>query len=507
MRFTFIFLSICFLEDEKSFASSVIENELFFSSSRSRVKKEGRTSPLFFEENEEFRKFLYFFSAPVKRKRFEKDQKGKACENDPPYETLPLKICKTSPCFTRKEAKRLKRRRVLFVQELQKGKQEEVVENLMNESSVVVSQKEREKGKSVQEECSYIKKRSALDVGSKGIRLGVFGVDSEKGTVVQTFFNDRKHVSLMLSIHNGKLPPEVLDESIRAIGSLLSEAIINPKEEGSIFAFATAWARSINNRDHVIGEIKKRTGVTLNVIEQKTEGEIGFQAILVGLRSSALDSQSFLHQTDEGKEIFKKLLRGPENTHIESTLITTWDIGGGSMQFSQQDENRCIKVIGSDDSSTLFANSVLTNVKKQGFHNNTPNPLSMDEIKLSVDLAVNRAKQLFSGELPQKIQPEDGVTFGIGTLHESNRRYINTLLNIKRDNFYQRSDLERASNLLADKNDEEIAATLGFKESEARNRLTSMLLVLGFMEYLGLERVYTMNFASITGALFEYQYP
>jgi hypothetical protein len=87
-------------------------------------------------------------------------------------------------------------------------------------------------------------------------------------------------------------------------------------------------------------------------------------------------------------------------------------------------------------------------------------------------------------------------------MHKSNRDYVNRLLGLNRDYFYEKADLEKAVEQLVEKDNAEIAQALGIKEADARNRFTSMLLVLGFMDYLGMEKVNTLDVTIMTGALF-----
>ena len=58
---------------------------------------------------------------------------------------------------------------------------------------------------------------------------------------------------------------------------------------------------------------------------------------------------------------------------------------------------------------------------------------------------------------------------------------INSVAGLNQNNFYEKEDLEKAVEQLVSKDNAEIAQALGIKKADARNRFTSMLLVLGFI--------------------------
>ncbi|MBW8309116.1 MAG: hypothetical protein K0M45_05700, partial [Candidatus Paracaedibacteraceae bacterium] len=324
-----------------------------------------------------------------------------------------------------------------------------------------------------------------IDLGSSGVQLGGFKINLEKKIVGEQVFSKKERILLQAAIHNRILPDDVRKRTENAIKTLLAEAGINP-DQTKVVGFATAWARAADNSNQLIEAIKSETNVTITIIDQQIEGEIGFNATLAALRSLLLDRESFLYQTENGKEILGKMTgNNPDNPLIPQTIMS-WDIGGGSMQLAKQNNDNRIEVIGSTDASTTFANAVIElkrdmseeeeSLSQEILPLDTPNPLSRAQVREVINLAREKAARFIDHSFLDGLKAKTVEVFGIGLMHKSNREYINKLLGLNWENFYRKVDLEEAVGLLTDKGDREIAHALGIKESDVRNRLTSMLL-------------------------------
>jgi len=345
-----------------------------------------------------------------------------------------------------------------------------------------------------------VETRFVIDLGSSGVQLGGFKINVPQQMVVEEVFNKKERILLQASIQDEMLPPDIQKRAIQAVQGLLSEANIKPCTP--VIGFATAWARAARNSGDLLETIQSEAGVSIRMVDLETEGQMGFQAILAVLRSLTLSSQSFLYQTDPGRELLGKIVEDNPGGGISPETIISWDIGGGSMQFAKQNEEGRVQVIGSTDSSTTFANAVIEEIKGKEPYQNTPNPLSVDQKEKCLLLAKKRAKEVVTDSFLRAILSKEVLVFGIGSMHKSNRDYVNRLLGLNRNYFYEKADLEKAVEQLVDKDNAKIAQALGIKEDEARNRFTSMLLVLGFMDYLGMEKINTLDVTVMTGALF-----
>jgi hypothetical protein len=346
-----------------------------------------------------------------------------------------------------------------------------------------------------------VETRFVIDLGSSGVQLGGFKINAPQQMIVEEVFNKKERILLQASIQDEMLPPDIQKQAIQAVQGLLSEANIDPSYT-PVMGFATAWARFAGNSRDLLEAIQSETGVRIRMIDLEIEGQMGFQATLAALRPLVLDPQSFLYQTDHGRGLLGKIIDDSQGGYMIPETIISWDIGGGSMQFGKQNKEGRVEVIGSTDSSTTFANAVIEEIKGKEPYQNTPNPLSADQKEKCLLLAKKRAKEVVTDPFLGAIRSKDAVVFGIGSMHKSNRDYVNKLLGLNQNNFYEKEDLEKAVEQLVSKDNAEIAQALGIKEADARNRFTSMLLVLGFMDYLGMEKVNTLDVTIMTGALF-----
>ena len=235
---------------------------------------------------------------------------------------------------------------------------------------------------------------------------------------------------------------------------------------------------------------------------------LGFHATLAKQSLMKSDKESFFYQTEQGKEIYSKLMDNHQKNHIISQNVVSWDIGGGSMQLAWVQTDGIIRVNGSQDSSTLFANEVIALKQKTMTDSSreTPNPLSSEQMEAAIDLAKEKAEKLATPSFLEYIRSKNPVIFGIGQLHTSNQSYINKLLDTKSKFCYTKSDLKKAVGCLVNKSNEQIAASLNILAADARNRFTSMLMVLGFMEYFQIKTINITDVSMINGIFFREQH-
>lgn len=315
---------------------------------------------------------------------------------------------------------------------------------------------------------SIYETRYAIDLGSTGLGIYGFFIDPINKLVLREIYSNKVRFLLQGSIKDGILPINIQYDVIDAIKQFLDE--IRPTNE--VVGIATAWARSANNSQEFLDLIYAETGVLITIVDQYTEGAIGLEAILAQIRL----------------------------TDIDPSKVVSWDIGGGSMQFAKQNERGTIEVIGSTDSSTLFANAVIQYIKEQPLSVGTPNPLTLDQMERAIDLAMQYASKLIDNSFLESCN--DCIIYGIGMMHKSNLQYINTLCGLNYTDHYTLRDLKHSANILVNKNNDQIAEMLGFKSADARNRLTSMLLLIGYMTYLGIDQVNIMDITGISGIFF-----
>lgn len=228
-------------------------------------------------------------------------------------------------------------------------------------------------------------------------------------------------------------------------------------------AFATEWARRATNVDQVKSSFAKGTGLELEVIDQGKEGRIAYAALL-------------------------RAVGRPDCPKIASSAsVAAWDIGGGSMQITGSGKSGAPEVLLGSDSTTSFGSAIIalkrqTEGQKGG--SDTPNPVNQALFERAKAVATEKAES-FLRDTFMCDGREERVLFGVGMLHFHTRRYIEMLTGVKTKSSYTKRDLERAMCALQNKSDEQITEMLQLPNvGSARNRLTNMILIWGYMEFL-----------------------
>jgi exopolyphosphatase/pppGpp-phosphohydrolase len=337
----------------------------------------------------------------------------------------------------------------------------------------------------------------AIDFGSIHVKLSCFKINQEE--IFEEIYRNEKCISLQGGIHKGILSEDAQTKAIGAIKELLFEAKVNP-EKTKVIGIATAWARKAKNSLDLIERIKAETKVVIEIIDQEKEGEIAFDAAQSELRILLLDKNSFLYQTDSGQKIRDKITEKNKKNLLFPQHIMSWDIGGGSMQFTIINKDNKTEVFGNTMGAIPFAKLVINELQKDS--QDTPNPLNAKQAKSCIKLAMKKAEETIDAGFAQHMQSSDPVVFGVGPGHKIIRRNIYKLLKVQPENSYMQSDLAKAVLLLINMDDNEIADRLGIKPLEAKIVLTGMLLILGHMKYFNIDKVHTLDVNGTLGVLF-----
>ena len=108
---------------------------------------------------------------------------------------------------------------------------------------------------------------AVFDVGSNSVRALV---RSEE----KTYFQGLETTRLGEKLDEKKeLTPVAVERTVKGIEKLLAE--VKKYDPQRIFAFATEAVRSAKNGSEFVGEVKKRTSLTIEIIDGEEEGEIG----------------------------------------------------------------------------------------------------------------------------------------------------------------------------------------------------------------------------------------
>jgi len=284
--------------------------------------------------------------------------------------------------------------------------------------------------------------RAAFDVGSGATKMKVASVNTCTNEINKILLDTKEAVAysddLAAGIPLGRLgfSTKIMEKGIAAIQRLKDKAAAYSPDEYR--AVATAAFRQADNAKSYLSNVYEDTGVSVHIISQDSEAQLGFISAVYTLRAD------------------------PKH-------LISWDIGGGSMQISMQADDGFHTDLGTMASST-FKNKVLQEVVKvDPLMVSTPNPMSLEQIEAARKLAQIAAAKV-SRVMRAKIKAEQGNVVGIGSLHTQGvQARVNSLVQ-----YYTRDELEAAVQKLAGKNDAELGGG-----PYAASAVTDLILVLG----------------------------
>ena len=138
-----------------------------------------------------------------------------------------------------------------------------------------------------------IKKYAAIDIGSNAIRLLISNIVTKKGNEPQFKKSSLVRVPIRLgedSFIKGFISEKNKDRMINAMNAFQLLMQVHGIEKYR--ACATSAMRDASNGDEIIEEIKKKTGVEIDVIDGKTEASIIFST---DLSDVIKDNHSYLY--------------------------------------------------------------------------------------------------------------------------------------------------------------------------------------------------------------------
>jgi exopolyphosphatase/guanosine-5'-triphosphate,3'-diphosphate pyrophosphatase len=303
--------------------------------------------------------------------------------------------------------------------------------------------------------------RAAIDIGSGATKLKVAEIDLKNQKIKNILVNESFSVQYQDELEKSSdntFSEKLMQEGINALKE--SKKIALKHGADKVVAVATASFRVANNAKEFIERIDRETGVKVHIVDQDLEGALGFEATKAQCEGNAED-------------------------------IIVWDIGGGSYQFSTLDEKGELLVHRGLDASIPFKNRVIKHIKLENPHQiGTPNPLNIDQIKTAESHAVELSKKV-DDVFKEKINNPNTKVIGIGNIF-SYRIYP---LVEKKSKFHI-NDLSEKVYYLDGLHDKDL--NLGEYSNVA---VTNPILVLGFMNQLGIEEMHVMDINNADGAL------
>lgn len=302
--------------------------------------------------------------------------------------------------------------------------------------------------------------RAALDIGSGATKLKVAKVNLKENKIDKVLAVENYSVQYQESLLNSKdhmFSEEIMRQGIDAIKK--AKDVAEKHGAKKVVAVATASFRSGLNADAFISRIYDETGVKVHIIDQELEGILNFEAATA-------------------------------QVNIPKEDLIVWDIGGGSYQFTTLDQDGNIIVYRGTDASVPFRNHVITHIKRQDIPDTkTPNPISPNQMSMTEAKAREIAEKV-DMVFKEKIQDQNSKIVGVGNIFTYN------IQPICQSAIYDQQLLQDKLYRLIGKTDEQVGGG-----DYANVYITNPALVLGFMQSLGIDKVYIEDINNADGAL------
>lgn len=305
-----------------------------------------------------------------------------------------------------------------------------------------------------------IERRAAIDTGSGGTKVAIADVDTETNQIIQTVLNTSFSVPYQASLD--KSLDGTFDQETKALGLNTFKEIKELADQyqvQKIVAIATSAFRKANNSKEFVLEIKNESGIYVQIIPQREEGEIAF--------FSAIASGEF----DPKKAV-------------------VWDIGTGSLQLTTANTSDGLTVyMGEQMGSVAFKNYIISVVQENDVEDIfSPNPITEEDLKIADSYARAFARKAYP-IIKQKIQDE-GTVIGIGRLFYHSIRPL-----AAEDNVITRKGLRKFIENSLNKTDEEL------NNPFAHVDVTNCILTLAIMKALHIEEILPVETTTTMGLL------
>jgi exopolyphosphatase/guanosine-5'-triphosphate,3'-diphosphate pyrophosphatase len=292
-----------------------------------------------------------------------------------------------------------------------------------------------------------VERRAIFDVGSGSTKLKLADVNFCESKILRVVFEQARAVDFA-SDHSAS-PKGVLSSAVRAAGKkaiaeLYSQAkVYEPKKT---IAIMTGVFRKAVNANSFRSQLQNKFGFSFRIVTQELEGRYGFESV-----------------------------RASQN--LEASALVVWDIGASTQQFISKRGDVFLMDL-KDVASVGFKERVIREVhKKNPKKVKSPNPLGEERAAPALLLSRSLAKKM-SADMKFKLAEPGVRVVGIGGVH---RFSIAGQTGKKKS--YRLRDIQRILPKQAGKTDQEIGGDY------ASTEVTNLILVAGFMEELGIDRV------------------
>jgi|SaaInlStandDraft_3_1057020.scaffolds.fasta_scaffold24182_2 exopolyphosphatase / guanosine-5'-triphosphate,3'-diphosphate pyrophosphatase len=303
--------------------------------------------------------------------------------------------------------------------------------------------------------------RAAIDIGSGATKLRIAEVNVKGDVVENIVYETHYPVLYQEALENSS--DGTFDEEIMDIGFAALKKCSEAAERygaNAVVAVATASFRKAKNVDVLVEKVLHELHIPIHIIDQRLEGILTFKAVA-----------------------------SREEYDVSKSVV--WDIGGGSIQLSTYDEDEQLMIYKGHEASTPFKKYIIEELQRESLATTkTPNPMT----KVDMWMARRHAREI-AGEVGQEIRDrikEKEITIiGVGNIFNYG---IYPLVGEKA--VFSRGELYEKTWRLEGKSDEELGGG-----PFADVALSNAILILGFMDELGIEEMTIVDVNTADGAL------
>lgn len=292
-------------------------------------------------------------------------------------------------------------------------------------------------------------KQGALDFGSGTTKAFAALVDVCEKKVIEVIFEDRLPLALNEALEKSpqkEIPSGIIDEALPQFQVMLQK--MKAHDVKKIHGIATAVFRSAKNGTQVIERIAKSLQVSVQIISQEKEAELGFWSAIA-----------------------------QKNLSIKDPIIV-WDIGGGSMQMYAL-RGKETHVFQGDLASVSFKNKILEDLQfKDPKQVSSPNPIGHNKdaaLQIAKNHAYTHVSEFFKKEAPTARWIGVGGVLSMSVQKQTKKGFAE----------FTQAELDKTLRERVFLRDDQISSD--YKISDISN----LALVLGYMQALQIPKVET----------------
>lgn len=307
-----------------------------------------------------------------------------------------------------------------------------------------------------------IVRRAAFEIGAAAIKCTVADVDIESGdivNVVETYTRKMDFAEDLALSYDENLSREIMDNGIEVLRQLKIDALqLRATQFAAVGGIVFRQAR--NGRAYFV-EIREKIGIATRVVSKQQAAMLSFYSV-------------------------------QQSKNVPRRDLLVWDIGGASQEMCVRVESGALAFNVDALASIPFKHVVISKILGMDPNvTSSPNPLDAEQVRRAVEYVEDYAVMNTNPKIIRRIK--DGLVnvYGVGGV----LYYAVPELIGDRAPSFSREEVEAAVEKWTGKPDE------AFGSEYAPSRLTNLILVCGYMNALGIEKVSPLKVNQTHGLL------